>query len=160
MYKTAVIPKALYGCDLRSDLLPKPVLNIERAYRFCAKFIQFLLRNTNTEVVLSLIGINPIEADIDYRKLTFFGQLCRLPGCYRVKEVFLHRLFNFTWSPLGPHGFIPDLFHILNKYSLDVYTESGVYMSVWKKIICEKIDTFYKTQLLNKITHSLFEPYP
>ena len=160
MYKTAVIPKALYGCELWSDLLPKHVLNIERAHRFCAKFIQFLPRNTNTEVVLSLIGINPIEADIDYRKLTFFGQLCRLPGCYRVKEVFLHRLFNFTNS-LGPkYGFIPDLFHILNKYSLgdvlDMYTESGVFMSkfVWKKIIREKIDTFYKTQLLNKITHS------
>ena len=133
MYKTAVIPKALYGCELWSDLLPKHVLNIERAHRFCAKFIQFLPRNTNTEVVLSLIGINPIEADIDYRKLTFFGQLCRLPGCYRVKEVFLHRLFNFANS-LGPkYGLIPDLFHILNKYSLgdvlDMYTESCVFMS-------------------------------
>ena len=41
IYKTAVIPKALYGCELWSNLLPKHVLNIERAHRFCVKFIQY-----------------------------------------------------------------------------------------------------------------------
>ena len=67
-----------------------------------------------------------------------------LHGCYRVKEVFLHRLFNFINSLGSKYEFIPDLFHILNKYSLGVvlqmYIESGVFMSkfVWKKIIREK----------------------
>ena len=73
IYNSVVLPKALNGCELWSDLLPK------RAHRFCLKFMQFLPRNTKTEVALALLGCEPIEVEIDHRKLTFLSQLCNLP---------------------------------------------------------------------------------
>ena len=61
----------------------------------------------------------PVEAEIDYKKLIFLGQLCRLPGGY--KEIFTHRLIHFSESPAKKLGFFPDIFRILNKlYSLSL----------------------------------------
>ena len=37
---------------------------------------------------------------------------------YRVKEVFLRRLFNFNTSVELKYGFLPDIYRILGKYSL------------------------------------------
>lgn len=99
IYNSVALPKALYGCELWSNLQSSQLMSLERAHRYCVKFLQFLPRSTSTDVSLALIGMNPIEAEIDRRKLTFFGQLCRLPGDYRVKELFLRRLTHFNDSP-------------------------------------------------------------
>ena len=113
MYNSIVLPKALYGCELWSNLLPKHVVSLEHAHRFCVKFMQFLPKNVSTDVALSLIGVQPIEAEIDYRKLIFFGQLCLLPGFYRIKEVFLRRLVHCNGRLLSQkQGFLPDIVKI------------------------------------------------
>ena len=79
MYNSVVLPKALYGCELWSNLLPKHYVSLERAHRFCVKFVQFLPKNVSTDVALSLIGMQPIEAEIDYRKLIFsYSSVCFL----------------------------------------------------------------------------------
>ena len=63
--------------------------------------------------------MQPIEAEIDYRKLNFFGQLCLLPGFYRIKEIFLRRLVHCNGRLLSPkQGFLPDIVKILDKYSM------------------------------------------
>ena len=72
IYNSVVLPKAFYGCEPWSNLLPKHAFSLERAHRFCDKFMQFLPKNVSTDVALSLIGMQPIEAEIDYRKLFFF----------------------------------------------------------------------------------------
>ena len=53
-------------------------MSLERVHRFCVKFIQFLQKSTSTDVALALIAFNSLETEIDYRKLIFLGQLCRL----------------------------------------------------------------------------------
>ena len=72
------------------------LVSLERAHRFCVKFMQFLPKSTSTDVALSLFGINSIETEIDYRKLIFLGQLCRLSGDHIVKDVFLRRLIHYN----------------------------------------------------------------
>ena len=52
---------------------------LERAHRFCVKFIQVLPKQTRTDIALGLLGSNPIIAEIHKKKLIFLGQLCRLP---------------------------------------------------------------------------------
>ena len=79
IYKTVVLPKALYGCELWHTLLPKHIDLLEKSHKFCIKFIQSLPRRTSTYLAFSLLNIKGIEYDIDYRKLIFFGQLCCLP---------------------------------------------------------------------------------
>ena len=49
IYKSIVLPKALYGCEVWSKLSPTHVLSMERAHRFRAKFMESLPRNTNTD---------------------------------------------------------------------------------------------------------------
>ena len=57
--------------------------------------MQSLPRRTSTEVALSLLNIDRIEVEIDYRKLIFFGQLCNLPPQYCAKALFIHRLVEY-----------------------------------------------------------------
>ena len=72
-------------------------MSLERAYRFCMKFMQSLPKYTSTDVSLAYIGMYPIEAEIDNKKLNIFlGQLCRFPGGFRAKEIFTHRLIHFS----------------------------------------------------------------
>ena len=87
---------------------------MERAHRFCVKFMQFLPKSTSTDVALALFGFNSIETEIDYRKLIFVGQLCRLTGDHRVKTVFHHRLIHYSEND----RFFPDIYRILTKYAL------------------------------------------
>ena len=56
IYKHLVLPKSLYGCEVWSLLSPTQLSSLERAHRFCAKFMQSLSRNTDTDVTLSLLG--------------------------------------------------------------------------------------------------------
>ena len=39
IYKAVVLPKALYGCESWSSLTPSQLLLLERAHRFCVKYI-------------------------------------------------------------------------------------------------------------------------
>lgn len=159
IYNSIVLPKALYGCELWSNILPKHVVSLERAHRFCVKFMQFLPRNVSTDIALSLLGMYPIEAEIDCRKLIFFGQLCLLPGYYRIKEVFLRRLVHCNGSLMSKNqGFLPDILRILDKYSISYvfgsYIESGSFMTknAWKKFIRHTINNFYRNDLMSRLT--------
>ena len=69
--------------------------------------MQSLPKYTSTDVSLALIGMYPNEAEIDYKKLIFLGQLCRLPGGYSAKEIFTHKLIHFSESPAKKLGFFP-----------------------------------------------------
>ena len=71
IYNAVVLPKALYACELWSNLHSTHLVSLERAHRFCVKFMQFLPKSTSTDVALSRLGINSIETEIDYRKLIF-----------------------------------------------------------------------------------------
>ena len=55
------------------NLSPKHILPLERAHRFCLKFMQYLPQNTKSEVALNLLASKPIEVDIDRRKLIFLN---------------------------------------------------------------------------------------
>ena len=99
LYKSVVIPKALYGCELWNSLLPKHIEILEKAHRFCVRFMQSLPRRASTDVAFSLLNLDCIEYEIDYRKLVFFGQLCNLPPQYCIKEFFI--LFHTSESAIN-----------------------------------------------------------
>ena len=81
--------------------------------------MQSLPRNTDTDVTLSLLGLNSIELEIDYRKMVFFlGQLCRLTSDCTIKQIFMYRLSHYTENSHLQRGFIPDIYRILEKYTL------------------------------------------
>ena len=119
IYKSVVLPKALYGCEYINNITESEMVTLERSHRFCIKRMQSLGMQTRTDAALSLMGIFPLETEIDFRKLTLFGQFCRTITCTWVKRVFLFRLLSYMTYPYnGQHGFIPDVIKLLEKYQM------------------------------------------
>ncbi|MES9879941.1 MAG: reverse transcriptase family protein [Sedimenticola sp.] len=145
IYKSVVLPRALYGCELWNNLSLTDVESIERAHRFCVKYIQGLAERTKTAVAFSLLGMSTIESEIDAIKLRFLGQLCHLSCDSRIKNIFLNRLTNYDSNPGEALGFIPDIHRVLRKYLLThvlhSYSESGIFVSkyAWKSQVSAKI---------------------
>ena len=100
IYDSIVLPKALYGFGNWCNLTESEILSLERAHRFCVKHIQSLSTCTRTDGALSLLSVFPIEVEIEFRKLTLFGQMCRLNSntCIWVKNVFLNRLIMTSYT--------------------------------------------------------------
>jgi len=65
-----------------------------------------------------------IESIIDYRKLQFYGQLCRLPFQYLARNMFHQWLLRYINNDRRCLGFIPDIYRLIRKYNLlpSVYT--------------------------------------
>lgn len=94
-------------------------------------------------------------AEIDARKLLFFGRLCRMDPRCLTKEIFIPRLFSFL-SDLTPtqQGFIQDILSILQKYNLTLFVhfcdwlQSGSSPSKhsWKSIVKSTVNSFFYYQ--------------
>ena len=69
IYNSVVLPKALYGCESWSQLSVSNILHLERAQRFCIKYIQGFGIRTRTDVALGLLGVLPLESEVDFKKL-------------------------------------------------------------------------------------------
>ncbi len=138
LYRTIVLPKALYGCELWNNLTSSQITTLERAHRFSIKFIQSLPKQTRTDIAQSIIGINSLEYEIDKKKLLLFGQLCLLNPDTCIKRIFSVRVMGFAADSRKQRGFIPDIFRLLEKYSLldyvNSYITSGNFVSMytWK----------------------------
>ena len=157
LYETIVLPRALYGCELWSSLNSSEINTLEIAHRFCLKVIQSIPRLSRTDIVLSSLGMLPMEAEIDKRKLVFFGQLCRLDTNTTVKKMFANRLCEYNNCPIRVKGFIPDLVRIVSKYSLtDVLTtfsSTGVFPSkyTWKRLVSSSVKSKHAFLLQSRV---------
>ena len=78
LYKSIVIPKALYGCELWNSVQAASLQQLERAHRLCIRCIQGLPLQASSIIAASCLGVHSIEKEIDLRKLQFFGRMCSL----------------------------------------------------------------------------------
>ncbi len=98
---------------------PSDIIRLERAHRLCVKYMQSIPVRTRTDIALNIIGCLSIESIIDKIKLRFFGQLCTLRDNKPTRVIFLNRLMAYVANQGGVQGFMPDIYRILHKYSLD-----------------------------------------
>ena len=70
IYQRIVLPGALYGCELWSDLTRTEIKMLETAHKFCLKSIQGLHPRTRTATCLALLGIGSIESLVVMQKST------------------------------------------------------------------------------------------
>lgn len=95
---------------------------------------------TRTDIALRLLNCLPLKAEIDKRKLTFLGQLCRLNRPCGVKEMFLFRLYSYKLNP-QLHGYDNDIYNVLSMCGLETYLDNYLHSLVfpskseWKRII-------------------------
>ena len=145
IYKSVVLPRALYGCELWNSLTLSDLNMLERGHRFCIKYLQNIPVYTKTDIALHNIAITSIEAEIIYKKLQFFSQLCRLPCKHIAKQIFVNRLLRYLNNDNQTRGFIPDVCRLLVKYELLHYLEGFVSNSTfpskfkWKRILKSKV---------------------
>lgn len=145
IYETVVLPKALYGCELWASMSQTDTLLLERSHRLCLKTIQDIDRKTRTCVALSMIGSSDLKYEIQKRKATLLGQLCRLDPHYTVKRLFLHRVTSYYFFKDLKYGFVLDIFRFLEDYNMEYilteYLNSGVFPSKykWKQLVREKL---------------------
>jgi hypothetical protein len=119
-----------------------------------------LKTNTFTDYVLSSIDMVSIDSLIDYRKLQFLGQLCRLSNNYVAKDIFNNRLVRFLQFKTPFRGILPDIYRLLQKYQLcDVlhtYTDTGSFPSkiAWKRTLTKHIIDTEKLNRYNRLMTS------
>ena len=136
-------------------------MKLEVAHRFCMKYVQRLNMNTSTDFTLSCIDMPSIETILDYRKLQFFGQLCRLSSTYLSKQVFTHRLLRYYNMQMQYTSFIADIYWLLVKYGmryiLDNYIETGAFPPKcnWKRLLTDKVVTRNKQDTLYRLNTSV-----
>ena len=140
LYKKVVLPSTLYGCELWCDLRAKDIKSLNTFQHFVAKHVMGLPKHTRSDMCENLLDLLPITAEIDIKKLQFFGRLCELNATYLTKRIFITRLFSYLFNAGTKHyGFIQDIIPILSKYNLhQVLTEyltSGFFLnkSEWNK---------------------------
>ena len=161
LYRTSVLPRALFGCELWSAISKTDMQQLEIAQHFCLKFAQGLPALTRSDMATGLLGITRIEAYIDHQKLRFLGSLCRTPSDDIVSKLFTHRLFQYkSCNVQCKYGFVPDIFSILNKYGLIDYIENfiscGEFPSkyAWKQICKKQVLTLEQSQWLTRMDTS------
>ena len=156
IYESVVLPRALYGSELWSNLSQNDIMVLERSHRLCVKTMQNMDRNTRTCVALSSLGMMNLNYVIVKRKLTLFGQLCRLDTSYAAQKLFLYRLSSHYLYENIEFGFIPDVYQLLKDYDLEHiltdYMNSGVFLSkyAWKKLVNVKIKSHSDSDIISQ----------
>ncbi len=143
LYKSVVLPRALYGSALWNDMTQTDSLLVELAHRFCVNYMQDLGTRTKTRLTYHLLNIQSIDYDIDRNKLVFLGQLCNMPCNSSSKQIFVNRLTSYEINASYSLGFIPDISSILRKYGLSYVLSdlknSGVFPSKYQWKRCVKV---------------------
>ena len=138
LYRSCVLPRALFGCELWNDMTDTVHKKLEVAHHFCLKRAQGLPFTTRSDMVLGLVGATSLHAYIDSQKLLFLGTLCRVPPNEVCYKLYLLRLFQYDICNTTHLGFVSDIHLILDKYDLTAYLAtfktSGVFPSkqIWK----------------------------
>ena len=74
LWKTYALPRMVYGLEV-FNLSNKDILQLEQLQRTVLRQIQSFPINTSLVAVYSLLGVRPIEQELDLRKLTFLGSV-------------------------------------------------------------------------------------
>lgn len=158
IYKTVTLPTVLYGCELLSNLRKSDIVIFDTFQHFAAKKILNLQKRTRSDMCQSILGLHPIIAYIDKRKLYFLQKLCKLDDDFMSKTIFLTRLFSyFIDKNRTQYGFIPDVLTIVSKYGLETYMNNYLLNGqfpekhVWKVIVNEAVNNFQTEQWILRI---------
>jgi len=117
------------------------VKGLEIAHRKCLKQMAILSSYCDTTFTLTTMDMESAEELMDFYKLQFLGQLCRLSPNFLAKQVFVQRLIRHISYGDVMFGFIPDICRLVEKYELwhfiDTYISTGRFpgKSAWGRIL-------------------------
>ena len=153
LYKSVVLPSVLYGFELWNNISAVDSQRLQVFQHSICKSTMNLPCQTRSDMCESLLDVYPISAEIDARKLLFFGRLCRMSSQSLPKQTFLLRLFSYLLELTNnQRGFMPDVLQLLTTYNLidhlHQWIEDGFFPSKhsWKIIIRSTINKTHRDQ--------------
>ena len=119
LYSKVVVPIALYGSELWSNMTATELNTISRFQHYAVKRIQGLPTSTRSDMAESMLGLNRLPSQIESRKLMFLHKILSLASNSVTRNIFIRKLILFiNNNSLVSTGFIPDICNILCKYNL------------------------------------------
>jgi hypothetical protein len=152
IYKKVILPSTLFGCELWNNLKTKDWAALNRFQHLIVKDIQNFNKSTKSAICESMLGLRPIQSEIEKRKLYFLEKLCNMDTNLLPKQVFATRLFEyFNNNQETSFGFVKDICHILQKHSLEnfivTYIRNACFptKNIWKNIVKQTIHSHYNS---------------
>ena len=134
-----VLPRLIYG--LEALVISRTELStLERAYKQLLKSLLALREGTADEAVYFLMGLPPVEAELDMRILSIFGNITRLPYDHPLKRI-AHRQISLP----GKEGWFKMVIRVAAKYKIDAVLKASL-LSPWSKASWK---FFFKSVVLN-----------
>ena len=142
LWKTYVIPRALYGIEVMNHTA-SDIIQLEKLQRKICRQIQGLPDRVANVATYSLLGVEPIEAVIDKLILIFFGSILQ------NKDTIEYRIIERQISMDKPNGksFASLVYDKLRNYKLpDLMDlmENPIEKHKWKKLVKQHIEIYWE----------------
>ena len=140
LWKTYVIPRVIYGLEVLSYTL-SDLQCLERMQRDMLRKIQSLSKSTASVAVNCLLGVRPVEQELDLRKLTL---LCSVLYSDGTLELDIAKRQIAIKDP-DSHSWFAACARLLHKYSLpNIYTLQQQFSceASCKREVKAQVDTF------------------
>ena len=122
-WKQACLPSLLFGTELFT-LNASQLIKLERCQQWFLKNIFYVPVFAPSSLLLKLSALNSIEAEIDLKKLMFWGHLITEPKMApAVRSLFSSRLDSFFDANITSRSVLATICDSLHKYNLFHYLE-------------------------------------
>jgi hypothetical protein len=159
LWNRVCLPSMLHGCELWNNMTQREIEELERTQSRTLRSVQNLPPRTHSIVTRGLLGQMSIASQVKMKKLTFLLMLIATDSSYRVKAIFLGRLYE-SINNTSMKGFIPDVIQILDNVSLKAelisYMHGGRFPTKhqWKQMVTSGIQRLDYTASVNRLRHN------
>ena len=153
LWKIYALPRMTYGLEV-FELTAKEVHQLEKFQRSTLRLIQNFPINTAICAVYGLLGIRPMQQELDLRKLTLLGNV--LSNRDSIEYQIAQR--QLAVKSLDSKSWFSSCNRLLYKYGLpNLYNADKTFESMekWKSLIKRHIDEYVRTQWLHEPKFSL-----
>ena len=95
LYYKVIVPIALYGSELWSDLTNADVTAFSRFQHKAVKQLQGLPISTRSDMAELMVGLNRLSSIVESRKRMFLHEIISLPAGSVSRELFIRKLILF-----------------------------------------------------------------
>ena len=140
-WQTFIIPRLTYGLEVLT-LTPTEINKFD-FYREEQKISQFMCPSTTTAAVYLLMGVLPIEAQLDIKTLTFFASMMRLTDSLEREEL------KQQLAMKSLHSWLVRVCKLLQKYELPTAYDvlNNPQKHCWETLITRAITKYLEKEL-------------
>ena len=153
LWRTYALPRMIYGLEV-FNLSTKEIQQLEQLQRTVLRQIQNFPITTPLVAVYGLLGVRPIEQELDLRKLTFLGSVLMNKDTLEY-EIAQRQLAVKSFESRSWFSVCNRLLYKYNLPCVYLLQQSTDGMKKWKEQVKIAIDTYVQSQWLAECKKSL-----